>query len=188
MSMLRSPARFALLVMLALAALAAHGAAHLMTRYGRRGAALTATLAVLFLAESFLVDFPGGKPMPFAVPEVYRRLPSLPPGAVLSLPSYRGTPEGFREADYLLYSTAHWYPVANGFGRHEPLPHRENIQALVQFPRPDAIARLQALGVRYVVVHTARDSRLREAVAAADDHPDLERLGRFDDDYLYRVR
>jgi len=39
-----------------------------------------------------------------------------------------------------------------------------------------------------VVVHTARDSRLREAVAAAENHPDVEMLARFGDDYLYRIR
>jgi hypothetical protein len=119
---------------------------------------------------------------------VYRHLASLPRGAVLSLPSYRGSPEGFREADYLLYSTVHWYPVANGFGRHEPLPHRENVEAFVQFPAAEAVARLRTLGIHYVVVHTARDSRLRDAVAAANDHPDVEVIGRFGDDYLYRVR
>ncbi len=188
MSMLRSPARFALLVMLALATLAAYGAAYLVHRYGRWGGALSSLLAAAFLIESFVTDFPAGKPMPFDVPPVYRRLRSLPTGAVLSLPSYRGSPEGFREADYLFYSTVHWYPIANGFGRHEPLPHRENVQAFVQFPARDAVARLRKLGIHYVVVHTARDSRLRDAVAAANKHPDVEMLGQFGGDYLYRVR
>jgi hypothetical protein len=188
-SMLRSPARFALLVMLALATLTAYGAAHLMRRYGGRGVGLVTVLAAAFLAESFLIDFPGGKPMPFPVPPVYRHLSSLPAGAVLSLPTYRGSPEGFREADYLLFSTVHWNPVANGFGRHEPLSHRDNLQAMMPFPAPDAVARVRKLGIRYVVVHTARDTRLREAVAApAENHPDVEVLGRFGDDYLYRVR
>jgi hypothetical protein len=141
-----------------------------------------------FLAESCLIDFPGGKPTPFAVPPVYRHLSSLPAGAVLSLPTYRGSPEGFREADYLLYSTVHWYPVANGFGRHEPLEHRDNVQALARFPAPEALARLRTLGIRYVIVHTARDTRLREAVNAAENHPDVDMLARFGDDYLYRVR
>lgn len=188
MSMLRSPARFALLVMIALAVLAAYGSAHVMKQYGGKGVGVVAALAAAFLAESFLIDFPGGKPMPFSVPPVYRHLSSLPAGAVLSLPTYRGSPEGFRETDYLLYSTVHWYPVANGFGRHEPLEHRDNLQALVRFPAPEAVARLRKLGIRYVVTHTARDSRLREAVAAAENHPDIEMLGRFGDDYLYRVR
>jgi hypothetical protein len=188
MSMLRSPARFALLVMLALATLAAYGTAFLMKRPGGRGWALVAVLSAAFLAESFLVGFPGGQPMPFAVPEVYHRLSSLPPGAVLSLPTYRGLPDGFREADYLFYSTAHWHPIANGFGRHEPLAHRDNVSAFVRFPASDAIARLRKLGIRYVVVHTGRDAGLRAAVSAADDDPDVEMLGQFGDDYLYQVR
>jgi hypothetical protein len=188
MSMLRAPARFALVVMLALATLSAYGTFFLLKRQGRRAWALVGLLVAAFLAESFLVGFPAGKPMPFAVPEVYHRLSSLPPGAVLSLPSYRGSPEGFREADYLFYSTVHWHPIANGFGRHEPLPHRDNLGALVQFPASVAIERLRTLGVRYVVVHTGRAAELRAAVSAAGDRSDIELLGQFGDDYLYRVR
>mgnify|MGYP003344757831 CR=1 FL=1 len=135
------------LVMLALAALAAYGAAFLVRGRGWRARAVVACLGAAFLAESFLVDFPGGKPKPFDVPEVYHRLQSMPPGAVLSLPSYRGTPQGFREADYLLYSTVHWHPIANGFGRHEPLAHKDNLAALVQFPATVSIERLRALGI-----------------------------------------
>jgi hypothetical protein len=188
MSMFRSPARFALLVMLTLATLAAYGAAHLMRVYGRTGVSLVVLLTAAFLGESFLINFPGGKPMPFTVPPVYRHLPSLPAGAVLSLPSYRGSPEGFREADYLLYSTVHWSPVANGFGRHEPVEHRDNLQAMIRFPASEAVTRLRKLGIRYVIVHTARDTRLREAVAAAEKHPDIEMVRRFGEDYIYRVR
>jgi hypothetical protein len=188
MSMFRAPARFALLVMLALATLAAYGARLLLPRWGLHKGFVVAALTAALLAESFVVQFPAGKPKPFATPDVYNRLASMPQGAVLSLPSYRGTPEGFREADYLLYSTVHWHPVANGFGRHEPLPHRDNIAAFVQFPAPVAIARLRSLGIRYVVLHTARASGLRTAVAAAKDQPDVELLGTFGDDYLYQVR
>ena len=82
----------------------------------------------------------------------------------------------------------HWHPVANGFGRHEPLPHRDNLAALVQFPAPVAIQRLRTLGIRYVVLHTGRASGLRAAVATAGDRSDVELLGTFGDDYLYQVR
>jgi hypothetical protein len=188
LSMLRSPARFALLVMLALATLAAYGAGLLLQRAGPRKGIVAAVLVAAFLAESFVVQFPAGKPKPFATPEVYTRLASMPAGAVLSLPSYRGTPEGFREADYLFYSMTHWHPVANGFGRHEPLPHRDNLAALVQFPATVAIDRLRTLGIRYVVLHTGRASGLRAAVAAAGERSDVKLLGTFGDDYLYQVR
>ena len=188
MSMLRAPARFALLVMLALAVLSAYGTAFLVKRQGGRGWALVAFLAAAFLAESFLVGFPAGKPRPFAAPEVYRRLSSLPPGAVLSLPTYRGTQEAFLEADYLFYSTVHWRPIVNGFGRHEPPAHGDNLTALARFPASDAVGRLRTLGVRYVVLHTGRSPELRAAVSAAGRSPDVETLGQFGDDYLYRVR
>jgi hypothetical protein len=188
LSMLRAPARFALLVMLALATLAAYGARLLFQGEGPRKGVVAAVLVAAFLAESFLVQFPAGKPKPFTTPEVYNRLASMPAGAVLSLPSYRGTPEGFREADYLFYSMVHWHPVANGFGRHEPLPHRDNLAALVQFPAPVAIERLRKLGIRYVVLHTGRASELRAAVATAGERSAVELLGTFGDDYLYQLR
>jgi hypothetical protein len=145
-------------------------------------------LAGAFLGESFLVRFPAGKPSPFAIPEVYDRLASLAPGAVLSLPTYRDTPEGFREADYLFYSTRHWHPIVNGFGRHEPPAHGDNLTTLARFPAPEALRRLRELGVRYVVVHTARASELRAAVEGARGNPGVEPLGQFGEDYLYRVR
>ena len=188
MSMLRAPARFALLVMLAVAVLSAYGMAFLVKRQGRRGWVVVACLAAAFLGESFLVRFPAGQPQPFAIPEVYHRLVSLPPGAVLSLPTYRATSEAFREADYLFYSTRHWHPIVNGFGRHEPAAHGDNITTLARFPAPDAIRRFRELGVRYVVVHTARASELRTAVTRAAGSPDVEALGQFGEDYLYRVR
>lgn len=188
MSMLRSPARFALLAMLAVATLAAYGAALLLKRERRAGQVVVALAGVVFLAESFVVGFPAGKPMPFRVPAVYQHVASLPPGAVLSLPSYRGSPEGFREADYLYFSTVHWHPIANGFGRHEPLTHRDNLADMVRFPAPVAMNRLRQLRITYVVLHTARDERLREAASAAEGHADVRLLGRFGDDYLYEVR
>jgi hypothetical protein len=186
-AMLRAPARFALLVMLAVAVLAGHGTAFLLKRGGGRGWVLVACLAAAFLGESFLVRFPAGQPKPFAIPEVYHRLATLPPGALLSLPTYRATPEAFREADYLFYSTRHWRPIVNGFGRHEPAAHGDNIITLARFPASDAIRRFRELRVRYVVVHTGRASELRAAVEAARGNADAELLGQFGEDYLYRV-
>jgi len=122
------------------------------------------------------------------IPEVYHHLASLPPGAVLSLPTYRATAEAFRETEYLFYSTRHWHPIVNGFGRHEPAAHGDNITTLARFPAPDAIRRFRELGVRYVVLHTRRASGLRAAVVAAGGNPDVEALGQFGEDYLYRVR
>jgi hypothetical protein len=188
MSLLRAPARFALLVMLALAALVAFGAAALHERLGRRGPVAIALLAALMLAEAYVVKFPGGKPQPFPVPRVYRQLAQLPPGAVLSLPTYRGTPEAFRESDYLLYSTAHWKPIVNGYGRAEPPAHGDNLAVLARFPAQEAARRMRELAVRYVIVHGARARDAAERAGEARSSGDFELLAQFEKDYLYRVK
>ena len=188
MAILRAPARFALLVMLAVAVLAAYGTAVLVRRWDKTGSALVAGLAAAFLGESFLVGFPAGRPPSSPIPQVYHHLTTLPPGAVLSLPTYRATPEAFLESDYLLYSTAHWRPIVNGFGRQEPPAHADNMTALAGFPSPEAIRRARELGVRYVILHVGRASGLQRAVSDAARTTDVELLRQFGDDYLYRVR
>lgn len=169
LGLLRAPGRFALLVTMATALLSGLGAVRLEEQWRLRGRALAAVLLALFLVESFVVRFPGGKPRVLAVPAPYRMLAALPPGGVLSLPSYRGTAEAFRETDYLLFSTSHWRPIVNGFGRQEPPDHARRISILSTFPSRAAVESMRRLGVRYVVVHAACDtafaSRVQEAGA-----------------------
>jgi hypothetical protein len=187
MAIVRAPARFALLVMLAIALLVAFGAAYLRTRLHRRATGVLVLLAVLGLSESYVVRFPGGKPDPLPVPEAYRRLRTLPAGAVLSLPTYRATPEEFREADYLLFSTAHWRPSVNGYGRQEPPMHGDTMVVVKTFPAPEAIRTLREIDVKYVVLHTGRASELRQAVINATQDVRVTLIGQFGEDYLYAI-
>ena len=182
---MRAPARFALLVMLALALLVAVAVADLRRRLGRDSIPALLALGVMGLSESFVVGFPGGKPPQMATPAVYQRLNTLPAGAVLSLPSYVGTPEAFRESDYLLFSTAHWRPIVNGFGRQDPPGHDATMETVSRFPAADAIQRLCDLQVRYVVLHTGRASELRTAAQEAEGNPAITSLGHFGDDFLF---
>jgi hypothetical protein len=187
MALVRAPARFALLVMLAVALLVAFGAAHLRKRLHRHTTVVLVVLAVMGLSESYVVRFPGGKPAQTPVPEAYRRLRTLPGGAVLSLPTYRATPEAFREADYLLFSTAHWLPIVNGFGRQEPPMHGDTMVVIETFPAPEAIQKLREIGVRYVVLHTGHASELRQAVIDARADPRVALVGHFGEDYVYAI-
>jgi hypothetical protein len=173
--------------MLALALLVAVAVADLRRRLGRDSVPALLALGVVGLSESFVVGFPGGKPPQIATPEVYQRLKTLPAGAVLSLPSYVGTPEAFRESDYLLFSTAHWRPIVNGFGRQDPPGHRATLETVARFPAVDAVQQLCDLGARYVVLHTGRASELRSAAQEAAANPAITSLGRFGDDYLFDV-
>jgi len=117
LSLFRIPARYTELVNLALALLAATACAASHRRFGWAGRAVSVLAMLLLLAESYLVNFPGGPPQPFPVPAVYKYIATLPPGAVFSLPDYANTPFWFQEADYQYFSTAHWQPTVNGDSR-----------------------------------------------------------------------
>jgi len=187
MALVRAPARFALLVMLAMALLVAFGATYLRGRLHRHAIGVLVLLAALGLSESYVVRFPDGKPVSSPVPEAYRWLRTLPPGAVLSLPTYRATPEAFREADYLLFSTSHWRPIVNGYGRQEPPMHGDTMVVVKAFPAPEAIQKLREIGVMYVVLHTGRASELRQAVHDARGDPSVTLIRQFGEDYLYAI-
>jgi hypothetical protein len=190
MGLLRAPARFALLVMMAIALVAAWGFRWMLSaRASRRLTWFALCLFVLdVLLESFVVKFPAGKPAPFATPAVYERLATLPRGAVLSLPTYRATPEAFREADYLLFSTAHWHPIVNGFGRMEPADHAARMELLTRFPDRDAVELMQKIGVRYVVLHTRRASELMTRVDAARTLDSTQLIFADAGDFLFEIR
>ena len=188
LSLLRAPARFALLVMLAASALSALGVAWLRARHGWRGTLVAAALIALFLGESFVVAFPAGRPSTLEMPAVYGALASLPPGAVLSLPTYRATPEAFREADYLLFSTSHWRAIVNGFGRQEPPGHAARMAALAGFPSTESIALMRQTGVRYVVMHTRRAPELAARAEAARSEAAVRLIDSTDGDHLFEVR
>jgi hypothetical protein len=183
LSLFRAPARFTVLTTLAVAVLAAAGCATLHARFGRLGRLLTVAAMLTFLVESRVVNFPGGGQPVMSIPDVYKRLASLPPGPVVSLPDFAGTPVAFDEANYELFSTAHWHPIANGYSREEPRGFRALMDRLKTFPAPTSLDAMRETGIRYVVVRAASDS-LR---AVTPGPPDVRLVGHFDNDYLYEV-
>jgi hypothetical protein len=186
LSLFRIPARYTELLNLALALLAATACAALHRRFGRTGRAVTVALTMLLLSEFYLVKFPGGAPMPFPVPAVYRHIATLPPGAVLSLPDYAGTPLWFEEADYQYFSTAHWHPAVNGDAREFPPQFVEVSDRMKRFPDPSAAATMRDAGVKYVVLHAGQRGG-EDLLAPAEASSDFRLLVRFDRDYLFEV-
>jgi hypothetical protein len=183
MALMRAPARFALLVMMALALLASVG----LAAPERRVSPIAALLAAAILFESFVVYFPSGKPQPLRIPAAYEQLATLPDGAVLSLPTYRATPEAFRETDYLLFSTAHWKPIVNGFGRQEPPAHAAMMEVLGRFPDYEAVELMRRIGIRYVVLHTRRAAELANRVIRAGTTKFTRVISSTDGDYVYEI-
>jgi hypothetical protein len=186
LSLFRIPARYTQLVGLALAVLAAVACAALHRRYGLAGRVVSVLAVGLFLAESYLVNFPGGQPQPAVVPPVYKHIATLPPGPVLSLPDYANTPSWYEEANYQYYSTAHWQPTVNGDSREWPAEFLELTARLKTFPDPDAASAMRDIGLRYIVVHAGQpgaDAMVEPAAASGD----YRLLARFDRDYLFQV-
>jgi hypothetical protein len=184
MTLFRVPARFALLVMLAVAVLAGVGAWDLGRRLGNRAPVAMLLGIPLLLSESFVIGFPGGRPRQLPIPAVYRHLAALPPGAVVSLPDFLQTAEWYREADYLYFSTAHWKPIVNGYARVTPARFADRIRHIQTFPSMESANHLRSLGVTYVVVHAGVDEA---AIARARQSGDFSLLLHADEDYLFRV-
>ena len=110
------------------------------------GPLVLAAIVPLMLLEWFVVDFPGGKPEVHPIPAIYRTPEVRSARAIASLPEYRDRQDWFLGGDYLYYSTAHWRPIVNGFGRSEP-PNQPEVIARIRAFASDPAA-VAALGVQ----------------------------------------
>lgn len=149
--LLRTPSRFGVLALLALAALAALGFKHLAAGWPRRR-----RLGML----SLLIGFTLYEAYPGDLQRLFRPAPPFPPaaawlknaprGPVLELP-WSGPEEA---SHYLYWSTAHWQPLVNGFASFEP-PGNLGLGLLGnRWPSEYSARVFRDKGIRYVVVHT----------------------------------
>lgn len=190
----RIPARFELLAVLAAAPLAALGVlrcSESVSRWQRsrawaRGApALTAAA----LVAGALLEL-GAKPMPLdeapttRLPAAYRWLAATRPGPILELPL--GLDYEFK---YLYLSTAHWLPVVSPRSSFVPVPHEELKATLAELPAPGALAAAGALGLKAIVLHTDHLSpeTIARWTAREEADPRLRRLASFEHHVIYGV-
>lgn len=153
----RATARFALLVTFAAALLAAMGVAWLRRRHPQGVALVPVVCGCLVLAEVFVVDFPAGKPVGEAMPEIYRLAAADGARAAVALPMYAGQTIWYLEADYLLYTTtAEFLPLANGLGRWVPDEYFAIAEAVRSFPSPATAEALRLYGITHVLFHGQR--------------------------------
>jgi len=186
---IRAPARFSLLVVLGSALFSAQAVAA-ARRWRARHAGMALVLIVPFmLGEWFVVKLPGGPPRPAVIPAVYRSPHLRTARAIVSLPDYRGSLHWFLGSDYLYYSTAHWRPIVNGYGRAEPPDFLHVISHMNAFPGPNNAKTMRQLGVEYVVLHASRypDAAV-EIIRVARESPEYELVEQIETDYLFRVK
>jgi hypothetical protein len=162
---MRAPARFGIVVTLALAVLTGIAVREL-ARVARPG------LVWLHWCSSpqrswLSVAFPRG---PTGV-ACYRMLATLPSGLVIELPFWSTNRERFGHAWYMLGSTTHWMPLINGYSDYIPPDAVEAAPTLKLFPSTEAFRLLAAQRPRYAVFHmnlfgdedrTAATVRIRE--------------------------
>ena len=99
LSLARGPARFALLITMAVSFLAGVGA-RALAGSGTRRHIIALALVALAAGELRFVEFPPGRPVPAPIPAIYRRFDTLPAGAVVSLPIIRDQDLWWLNADY----------------------------------------------------------------------------------------
>jgi hypothetical protein len=170
-TLLRAPARFGILVGLALAVLAGLGLSWLRHRV-RRPAIVLAVAGAVVVLELAAVPWDVRDAVP--VPGPYRVLARLPAGTVAEFPFFFRPIDFHRNSLYMLYSTAHWHPLVNGYSDYIPDDFKQVVIPVSSFPAWEALGILQARGTRYVVFHLdLYDSRSREKL--------LERIERYRD-------
>jgi hypothetical protein len=192
---LRAPARAAILLYLALAALAAYGWSRLM-----RGRSIrTTTIAAIVMASLLLLEFHTTLDRWLTIPErpaeVYQWLATQPRSVVAEVP--------FAESDrlheihdglYMFNSTWHWQPIVNGYSGFFPKSFMALAEHTASFPDERSIAYLKQRGVELLVIHGSLIERERfgEMTAALLARPDIQAMAQFEEpmgsDVVFRLR
>jgi hypothetical protein len=184
-SLLRAPARFGILVELSLAVLAAILVARLSAT--RRWVAPVIALAAV--VELLQVPLPLPEVQPFS--PTFQMLAQMPRGAVAAFPFYSNRGDYPRHAQYMLFSTAHWQPLINGYSDYIPDDFRDAAIVLDTFPSREAFRTLERFRARYIVLHfNLYDHRTVPRIQTSlqrDYAPYLRLLVRDQDVWIYQI-
>lgn len=159
---MRVPARFIVMVVLAVSVFAAYGVAWMLERFADlvKKTMVTALLSLLILSESASIPLhtytlPVGKD----IPEVYQWLGGIKGDyAILELPISPASDVKvmLKQAHYMYYSIYHWKKLVNGYSAYfSPVYDFLRFEAMKEFPSDYAISFLQLIDVRYLIVHSA---------------------------------
>jgi hypothetical protein len=183
---LRAWARASIIAYCALGVLAAIGVAHLersIVPERSRRLAIAALVCVLLVEyNSTPMSLSDATDRPGLMQQI---LGGMDPGPVLDLPlPVATTALPGHDHLYEFWSIHHWHPLVNGYSGYYWAPYLRTIIRLRRFPDDDSIAYLQALGVRYIVVHRAfyRDREDYKAyVGTLVARPELMPKGEYSD-------
>jgi hypothetical protein len=148
---LRAPSRFGVIVVFVLAVLSGIALRQLFGRAGRWRPLAAGLLALAVVAELNVLPFPWERAMPIS--QNYALLAKMPRAPVAELPFYGQRVAFPLHAQYMVFSTAHWMPLINGYSDHIPDDFRKAAIVLDSFPSNDAFRVLQKHRARYLGIH-----------------------------------
>lgn len=149
MGWLRAPARFGLVLTLALSVLSGMAISALLARVPR--ANLVGALVAVIAAAELATPLHFRDVTPFA--PAYRVLATLPPGPVIEMPFNSREADLHGHAKYLLRSTTHWMPLINGYSDYIPPEFAARANILRGFPSREAFQVLADAPPKYAVFH-----------------------------------
>ena len=177
MQSLRAAARFGNLFLLGIAILAGAGLAGLRGGLpeGWRRKTLAVAAVVLVSLEALRAPFEYRR---FdGIPAIYELLAQEAGPVVLAEMPFYPAPAAFRNAEYVLNSTAHWRPLMNGYSGYTPASYRRVAPIFWAFPREHAIQAMRGAGVTHFTVHPDRfGARAQETIEALSGRTDVELL------------
>jgi hypothetical protein len=171
---LRAAARFGILFLLGLSALAGLGLASLRARRPGSRWLTAGALALVAIVNVEALRAPFQYRRFDGVPGIYRLLATEPRVVLVEVPFYPRQ-AAFGNAEYVLNSTAHWRPLMNGYSGYTPATYSAYDDVFGDFPREHAIQAMRRAGVTHVMVHPSRFGQEGdEVVAAITGRPELE--------------
>jgi hypothetical protein len=156
---IRAAERFGNLFLLATAMLAGFGAARLRASgaLGRHATVVLLAFIVIINVEAFRAPYHFSRFE--GIPNVYTLLGrESAPVVLVEIPIYP-LHAIFRNAEYVLNSTAHWRPLMNGYSGFTPDSYLAYADQFRSFPAADAIDAMRNAGVTHVMVHPRRFDR-----------------------------
>ena len=153
-SFLRAPSRLGLIVVLCLAVFAAIALRRLFDALppGGRRARRGRSPWPLAIARRRGLPAQVGRRAP-DLPAPYAALARSPRAPLAEFPFYGERIAFPLHAQYMLFSTAHWMPIVNGYSDVIPADFREAAAVLDGFPSDDAFTMLARRRVRYIAIH-----------------------------------
>jgi len=185
---IRNAARFGYLAIVGLAILAGFGLAAVRSRWRERRWLPLVSASVIAFANLDALAAPIGYSPPSSIAAIETSLQNTN-AIVVHVPFY--PPDRlFRNAPYLLETTANWRPMLNGYSGFVPDSYTEHARLLANFPDSRSIAALRSAGVTHVFVHdrALRDWTDNETADAVRRSPDLFQVAREGDLWLYTLK